>query len=51
MLVLYRLRRIILSNIETLVFKGTNDSMVIHKNTTKFNNEYMKHRLMNIPIL
>ena len=44
------LRRTILSNIETLVFKGTNDSMVIHKNTTKFNNEYMKHRLMNIPI-
>ena len=44
------IRRIILSNIETLVFKGTNDSMVIHKNTSKFNNEYMKHRLMNIPI-
>lgn len=44
------LRRTILSNIETLVFKGTNDSIVIHKNTTKFNNEYMKHRLMNVPI-
>lgn len=44
------LRRTILSNIETLVFKGTNDSITIHKNTTKFNNEYMKHRLMNIPI-
>ena len=44
------LRRTILSNIETLVFKGTNDSINIHKNTTKFNNEYMKHRLMNVPI-
>ena len=44
------IRRTILSNIETLVFKGTNDSITIFKNTTKFNNEYMKHRLMNIPI-
>ena len=44
------LRRTILSNIETLVFKGTNDSINIIKNSTKFNNEYMKHRLMNIPI-
>ena len=29
----------------------TNDSMTIIKNTTKFNNEYLKHRLACIPIM
>ena len=47
------LRRACQANIETLVFRGFPDSesnINIIKNTTKFNNEYLKHRLQCIPI-
>ena len=48
------LRRVILSNINTIVFRGFPDSenqIKFHKNTTKFNNEYLKHRLSCIPVV
>jgi DNA-directed RNA polymerase subunit L len=47
------IRRTILTNIPTLVFKGfpyEENNIKIKKNTTKFNNEYLKHRLSCIPI-
>jgi DNA-directed RNA polymerase subunit L/DNA-directed RNA polymerase alpha subunit len=47
------LRRTILSNIETLVFRGfpyTSNHITFKKNTTKFNNEYLKQRISCIPI-
>jgi DNA-directed RNA polymerase subunit L len=47
------LRRAVLSNIETLVFRGTphNSSNInIIKNITNFNNEFLKHRISCIPI-
>ena len=47
------LRRVITSNIPTLVFRGfpeNEKTIQIQKNTTKFNNEYLKHRIMSIPI-
>ena len=47
------LRRVILSEIDTVVIRGFphehNDIDCI-KNTTRFNNEVLKHRLINIPI-
>ena len=48
------LRRVITSNIPTLVFRGFPDKdnqINIKKNTTKFNNEYLKHRISCIPIM
>lgn len=48
------LRRTCLSNIKTLVFKGFphhESSINIIKNTTNFNNEYLKHRISCIPIM
>ncbi len=48
------LRRTCLSNIDTLVFKGfphNESSINIIKNTTNFNNEYLKHRISCIPIM
>jgi DNA-directed RNA polymerase subunit L len=47
------LRRVCLSNINTLVFRGfphSENKINIEKNTTKFNNEYLKHRLQCVPI-
>lgn len=47
------LRRVITSNISTLVLRGfphKENQINILKNTTKFNNEYLKHRLSCIPI-
>ena len=48
------LRRVITTNIQTLVLRGFphNENQInILKNTTKFNNEYLKHRLSCIPIM
>ena len=48
------LRRVITTNIPTLVFRGfpyKDNQIDIAKNTTKFNNEYLKHRLSCIPIM
>ena len=48
------LRRVITTNITTLVFRGfpyKDNQINILKNTTKFNNEYLKHRLSCIPIM
>ena len=48
------LRRVITTNIQTLVFRGfpyKDNQINILKNTTKFNNEYLKHRLACIPIM
>ena len=47
------IRRVVTSNIPTLVFRGfpeNEQTINIQKNTTKFNNEYLKHRIMCIPI-
>ena len=47
------LRRTIISDIPTIVFKTTpyeEDQSVIETNTTRFNNEIVKHRLSLIPI-
>lgn len=47
------LRRIILTEIESLVIRGFphNENLIeITKNNTKYNNEYLKHRLSCIPI-
>lgn len=48
------IRRTCLSNIQCLVFKGFphhESSINIIKNTTNFNNEYLKHRISCIPIM
>ena len=48
------LRRTCLSNIKSLVFKGFphhESSINIIKNTTNFNNEFLKHRISCIPIV
>lgn len=48
------LRRIILTQIPSLVIRGFphNENLIdITKNNTKYNNEYLKHRLSCIPIL
>ena len=48
------LRRVIVSNIPTLVFRGfphEENNIHIKKNYTKFNNEYLKHRISCIPIM
>ena len=48
------IRRTILSNITTLVFRGfphNENNINIIKNTSKFNNEYLKHRISCIPIM
>lgn len=47
------LRRVILAEIDTVVFKTYNEQVntcTIEKNTTSFNNEIIKHRLSCIPI-
>lgn len=47
------LRRTILNNIETLVFRGfpyNSNNINIISNKTRFNNEYLKHRISCIPI-
>ena len=47
------LRRVILTNIDTIVFRGFPDKenqINISKNTTKFNNEYLKQRLCCVPV-
>tara|TARA_Y100000389_G_scaffold203265_1_gene251151 strand:- start:30945 stop:32111 length:1167 start_codon:yes stop_codon:yes gene_type:complete len=52
--VINSIRRVVLSNIETLVFKGfphNENNINIIKNNTKFNNEYLKHRISCIPIM
>lgn len=51
--VINALRRTILSNIPTLVFRGfpnNKNNIEIRKNTTKFNNEYLKQRISCIPV-
>lgn len=47
------IRRTILASIPTLVFKSIpgDDNIHITKNTTKFNNEYIKQRISCIPIM
>lgn len=48
------LRRTCLSNIKSLVFKGfphNESSINIIKNTTNFNNEYLKQRISCIPVM
>lgn len=44
------LRRVILSDIETVVFNTDNDSISILENTTRFHNEILKQRLGCIPV-
>ena len=47
------LRRVILTEIRTLVFRGFphySNRINIKKNNTKFNNEYLKHRISCVPI-
>ena len=47
------LRRACQSNIDSLVFRGFphhESNIDIKRNTTKFHNEYLKHRLQCIPI-
>jgi DNA-directed RNA polymerase subunit L len=47
------LRRVALSNIPALVFRGfphKENLINISKNTSKFNNEYLKHRVQQVPI-
>lgn len=44
------LRRIILSEIETYGFKNNSKDIVIKKNTTKYHNEFLMHRLSLIPL-
>jgi DNA-directed RNA polymerase subunit L len=51
--VINSLRRVILTHIPTLVFRGFphySNKIQIQKNNTKFNNEYLKHRISCIPI-
>ena len=48
------LRRTIINNIETLVFRGfpyNENNINIISNKTRFNNEYLKHRISCIPIM
>jgi len=44
------LRRVLLSDIESVVFDTDNDKINIYKNTTRFHNEILKQRLGCIPI-
>lgn len=44
------LRRVILSDIETVVFNTDNDNIEIFENTTRFHNEILKQRLGSIPV-
>ena len=47
------IRRVALSNIKCLVFRGfphKENLINIKKNTSKFNNEYLKHRIQGIPV-
>ena len=44
------LRRVILSDIETVVFDTDNDNIEIFENTTRFHNEILKQRLGSIPV-
>ena len=47
------LRRVIITNIDSLVFRGfphKENLIKISKNNSKFNNEYLKHRIQCIPI-
>jgi DNA-directed RNA polymerase subunit L len=47
------LRRVILTEIPTLMFRGFphySNRINIKKNNTKFNNEYLKHRISCVPI-
>ncbi len=47
------LRRVMLTNIDQLVFRGfphAENELQIEKNTTKFNNEFLKHRIQCVPI-
>jgi len=47
------LRRVILTNIDQLVFRGfphAENQLAFEKNNTKFNNEFLKHRIQNVPI-
>jgi len=47
------LRRVILTEMPTLVFRGFphfSNNISITKNNTKFNNEYLKHRISCVPI-
>ena len=48
------LRRIVLTQIKCIVFRGfphEQNNINITKNNTKFNNEYIKHRISCVPIL
>lgn len=48
------LRRTIINNIKTLVFRGfpyNENSINIISNKTRFNNEYLKHRISCIPVM
>lgn len=48
------IRRTFLSNIETIIFRGfphEANQIDIKKNTTKFNNEYLKQRISCIPVM
>lgn len=48
------IRRTVLSNISTLVFRGfpyENSNINMVKNTSNFNNEYMKQRISCIPVM
>jgi DNA-directed RNA polymerase alpha subunit len=47
------IRRVILTEIPALVFRGFphySNKINIKKNNTKFNNEYLKHRISCVPI-
>jgi len=47
------LRRVILTNIDQLVFRGfphADNKLTFEKNNTKFNNEFLKHRIQCVPI-
>ncbi len=47
------LRRVVLTNIDQLVFRGfphAENQLSIEKNNTKFNNEFLKHRIQSVPI-
>jgi len=47
------LRRVVLTQIPMLVFRGfphKENQLTFHKNKTKFNNEYLKHRIQCIPV-
>ncbi len=47
------LRRVILTNIDQMVFRGfphAENELIFEKNNTKFNNEFLKHRIQCVPI-